>query len=127
MKEQVKKLSKRTLIEKKDRPKITNGTTTKVQCGCGHLYITINRANGDIFEIFAVLGKAGGCACAQNEALTRCITLGLRYGIPIEEYIDQLDNIKCPSPIYDGKEPIYSCAHAIATVLKREMNNGRNL
>jgi len=107
--------------QKTKRSKVAQGETTRVETGCGHLYITINRDNEKIIEVFATLGKAGGCAKAQGEALTRSITLGLKYGIPPEEFVKQLDNIRCPSPALDNGEQIQSCADAIAKVLKKEI------
>jgi ribonucleoside-diphosphate reductase alpha chain len=108
-------------MEKIKRPKETQGTTTRVETGCGHLYVTVGKDNGNIIEVFATLGKAGGCAKAQGEAITRALTLGLKYGIPVEEFIKEFDNIRCPSPAISEREQIYSCADAIAKVLKKEV------
>ncbi len=60
------------------RDKSTIGTTEKIDTGCGHLYITINHnADNGIIEVFAALGKSGGCAMVQNEAITRLISISL--------------------------------------------------
>ena len=85
-------------LKKQERPRETDGTITKIKTGCGSIYITVgkNKDNKPI-EVFATLGKSGGCAMAQLEALGRSISLGLKYGIPLEEYIDQFDNIRCSS------------------------------
>ncbi len=108
------------MMEKKERPIIVPSKTIRVECGCGHLYVTIGRVDGKLFEVFTALGKAGGCGYAQNEALTRAITLGVRYGIPINEYVRQLKDIKCPSMGLDEGEEITSCAHAIAVAIEKE-------
>lgn len=105
-------------MEKIKRPKQTTSETHRVETGCGHLYVTVGRDNGNIIELFATLGKAGGCAHAQAEALTRTISLGLKHKVPVEEYIEQLENIKCPNQTWDDKVQIMSCADAIAKVLK---------
>jgi len=106
---------------KRKRPKKVQSTTERIECGCGHLYITIGKdEEGRIVEIFAILGKAGGCAMAQNEALTRTISLGLKYGIPVQEFVDELRNIRCSAPGIEQGELIYSCADAIAYVLAKE-------
>lgn len=100
---------------KKSRPKNLLGSTVRVETGCGNLYITVNHEDGKgIFEVFATLGKAGGCATVQNEALTRSITLGLRFGIPVSEFVRQLKGIRCPSPNLET----LSCADAIAKALE---------
>lgn len=107
--------------QKLKRPKVTEGTTTRIKTGCGYLYITIGRDGENIIEVLAVLGKAGGCARAQGEAITRSLSLGLKYGVPIEEYIKEFDNIRCPSPVWEEGIEILSCADAIAKVLKKEI------
>ena len=108
-------------MEKQARPKVLTGKSVKVKTGCGNLYITLNKDGSSLFEVFATLGKAGGCGNCQNEALTRAITLGLRYGIPKEEYIKELEGIKCPNPnMFPIKERTLSCPDALARVIKEE-------
>lgn len=106
-------------MEKRNRPKVTQGKTYKVLSGCGNMYITPAWDGGVLIEVFATLGKAGGCASAQLEAITRSISLGLKYGIPVEEYIAELKDVKCPNPAWDGKERVLSCSDAIAGVLEK--------
>lgn len=105
-------------MEKRARPRVTEGDTERVATGCGYLYVTPNRSEGVLIEVFTQLGKAGGCARAQLEALSRSISLGLKYGIPVEEYIDEFKGIRCPSPAWEEGEAILSCADAVAKVLK---------
>ncbi len=109
-------------MEKKERPKVVTSKTIRIECGCGHLYVTIGRVDEELFEVFSTLGKAGGCAYAQNEALTRCITMGFRYGVPVGEYTRQLKEIRCPTIGLDEGEQVLSCAHAIAMALEREVD-----
>lgn len=46
--------------------------------------IPVNKdESGVVFEIIAKLGKSGGCAAAQLEALTRAISIGLRSGVSL--------------------------------------------
>ena len=96
------------------RPKIVKGETENIETGCGHLFITANSVDGKPFEVFAVLGKAGGCSSAQLESTCRLISMALRAGIePIEIY-KQMRGIRCPSGgVFDGQE-ILSCSDAIA-------------
>lgn len=105
-------------MKKTDRPKVTEGKSYKVTTGCGNLYITPNWSNGKLLEVFATLGKSGGCASCQLEAITRAVSLGLRYGIPAEEYIRELKEIRCPSPATDSGQTILSCPDAIGKVLE---------
>ncbi len=108
-------------MPKAKRPKVTPGTTTRVTTGCGNAYITCNEDGNKLpLELFCTLGKPGECAKCQNEALTRSITLGLKYGVPVEDYVKQLKGIKCPSPAIDEEfESIDSCPDAVAKVIEK--------
>jgi ribonucleoside-diphosphate reductase alpha chain len=70
------------------------------------------------------MGKAGGCAASQLEAIGRLVSLGFRSGIEVKAIIEQLRNIRCPSPSWEKGQRIFSCSDAIARVIeKRLMNN----
>jgi len=103
------------------RPVELEGKTARVKTGsCGNLYITVNVNDGKPYEVLARLGKAGGCATCQNEALTRSITLGLKNGIPVKEYVDELRGLQCPGPfMFPKEERVLSCPDGIAKVLER--------
>ncbi|MFA7676935.1 MAG: vitamin B12-dependent ribonucleotide reductase [Candidatus Omnitrophota bacterium] len=104
----------------KPRPEVILGTTTKVTTGCGNLYITVNQdEEGNLFEVFTQMGKAGGCAGSQLEAVGRLVSLALRGGIDIKVIVEQLKGIRCPSPSWDKGKKIFSCADAIARVLEK--------
>ena len=107
-------------MEKKERPKILLSSSYKVTTGCGNLYIHITYLEDKIpLEVFATLGKAGGCLTGQNEALTRAISIGLRYDISPREYIKQLKGIQCPNPVmFPPEKRILSCADAIGKTLE---------
>jgi len=112
-------------MEKLKRPKALSGKTVKVETGCGNLYITLNSDKDKLFEVFATLGKTGACANAQCEALTRLLTLGLRCGVPVGEYIKELDGIQCPNArMFPKKDRVLSCPDAIAKILREEYVNG---
>ena len=105
-------------LKPRKRPKILQGTTHRIKTGCGNLYITVTRDEVGMFEVFSALGKSGQCGAAQNEALCRSISAGLRAGVDPKTYIKQLKGIRCPSPgLEDGVE-ILSCADAIGHVLE---------
>jgi ribonucleoside-diphosphate reductase alpha chain len=98
------------------------GTTTKITTGCGNLYITINEdKDGRPFEVFMQMGKAGGCAASQLEAVGRLVSLALRSGIDLKSIIDQLRGIRCPSPSWSKEGRIFSCADAIARVIESRL------
>jgi ribonucleoside-diphosphate reductase alpha chain len=109
-------------IAPRPRPEVINGTTTKVATGCGNLYVTINRdEEGRPFELFTQMGKAGGCAASQLEAVGRLVSLAFRTGIEVKAIIEQLRNIRCPSPSWEKGQRIFSCADAIARVIEKRL------
>lgn len=106
------------MVDKPSRPPVLGGITVKVNTGCGNMYVQLNWYHGQLFEMFATLGHGGGCATCEMEALTRSITLGLKSGIPVAEYVHQLRGIRCPTPMPFPKESaVLSCPDAIAKTL----------
>ena len=113
-------------IAPRPRPVVINGTTTKVATGCGNLYITINIDDKGLpFEVFIQMGKAGGCAASQLEAIGRLVSLALRSGVENNKIVEQLRGIRCPSPSWEKSGRIFSCADAIARVLELRLGNGK--
>ena len=101
------------------RPKVTTGVTERVNTGCGYIYVTVNFDSRGISEVFSTLGKAGGCAAAQLEAISRLTSLALRSGIDIDSIVKQLRGIRCPSIAWEHGHAILSCSDAIASVLEK--------
>ncbi len=110
-----------TKIQPRKRAKRTTGITERVNTGCGSLYVTINSDDAGLCEVFSTLGKAGGCASAQLEAVCRLITLALRSGVDASAVVKQLRGIRCPSIAWEGGKSVLSCADAIASVLERHV------
>lgn len=108
-------------MEKTKRPKAVNGSTTRIHLQCGNLYVTITRHEGKMFEVFASLGRTGGCAASQMSALTIAITMGIRHGIPPEVYVEKLKGVCCPMVSYDDSVKYVSCPDAIAQVMEIEL------
>ena len=107
-------------LSPRERPAVIRGVTQRVTTGCGNLYVTVNFDDqGNIFEVFSSLGKAGGCASAQLEAISRLCSLALRSGIGVESLVKQLKGIRCPSIGWDHGHAVLSCADAISSVLEK--------
>jgi len=104
------------------RPASLTGTTYREDTGCGPIYITINTDKFGFFELFTNMGKAGGCAASQSEALGRMVSLAWRSGIHPKQVVRQLQDISCHSPTGFGENRILSCADAIAKAILLHMS-----
>jgi len=106
------------------RPRKTTGQTTKYRMGCGTLFVTVNKDEKGLCEVFANLGKAGGCP-SQSEATCRAVSAALRSGVEPQVLIEQLKNIRCLSTIAERKTNkdinVLSCPDAIARALEEAL------
>jgi len=103
----------------RQRPQMTVGVTERIKTGEGYLYVTINEDVNGLCEVFTTIGKAGGNAAAQSEAISRLISLALRSGIEPREIVKQLKGISGPTPVWDGHGgQILSTPDAIGKVIE---------
>ncbi len=101
------------------RPQLLSGETQRMDTGCGKLFIIMNDDEYGPREVFANMGKAGGCASSNTEALGRLISLALKKGAGAGEIVEQLKGIRCHVPYGLGSNATLSCADAIGKALER--------
>ena len=100
-----------------NRTPVLRGETREKVTGCGSLYVTVNEDDFGPREVFANMGKAGGCAAASTEAMGRLISLAFRYGVPPDKVVKQLRGIRCHVPLGLGANQILSCPDAVGKAL----------
>lgn len=106
-------------LHPRPRPAVTHGRTYKTKTGCGTLYVNINSDGYGFCEVFTQMGKSGGCAASNAEAVSRLVSLALRSGIDPSTIVEQLRGIRCPIPTWHEGEMVLSCADAIARTLEK--------
>ena len=95
------------------------GTTYKKETPLGVMFVTINEDDkGNPFEVFVTLGKAGGSAMADAEAMGRLISLALRSGIPLDSIIRQLRGISSDKAVGLGPNKVLSVPDAIGIAIE---------
>jgi ribonucleoside-diphosphate reductase alpha chain len=114
--------TERIFVKPRPRPDVSIGTTAKILTGCGNLYVTINSDENGPVELFAQLGKSGGCVAAHTEALGRMASLALQAGVDPELLNKQLKGIRCPRPAFDKGSITLSCADGVAKALQMYLN-----
>lgn len=109
-------------LRPRTRPRDTVGITRRLRTGEGSLYVTVNHDDNGLCEVFTTIGKAGGNAAAQAEAISRLISLALRSGIDVREIIKQLKGISGPNPVWEEGQLILSTPDAIGKALERHLD-----
>ncbi len=107
---------------KRQRPLMLRGRTFKMISPLGDCYVTINEDEaGRPFEVFCTLGKAGGAATADAEAVGRLMSMALRSGIPISAVRDQLRGISSDRAVGVGPNKVLSLPDTIGQAIERYM------
>jgi ribonucleoside-diphosphate reductase alpha chain len=101
---------------KRARPDRLRSTSIRKDTPLGTMYVHISEdERSQPFEVFISLGKAGGSAMADAEAMGRLISLALRSGIPLMEIHRQLRGISSDRGI--GPHKVLSVPDAIGAAL----------
>ncbi len=119
-----------------DRPMRVDGATYKIITPLGSAFITVNQdSEGNPFEVFITIGKAGSEVAAMAEALGRMISTTLRFGNHLppreraREIVEQLRGIGGSRSVGFGPNKIRSLPDAVAKALSLHFgfeNNGNN-
>ncbi|OGY22714.1 MAG: ribonucleoside-diphosphate reductase [Candidatus Woykebacteria bacterium GWA1_44_8] len=111
-------------VRLRKRPDYLQGVTRRIATPVGHAFVTINAdEQGNPFEVFINVGKAGSDITADAEALGRLVSLALR--IPSEyspkevarQVVNQLTGIGGASQRGFGNGRVYSLADAVSKAL----------
>ena len=107
-----------------ERPLKVDGSTYKIATPLGTAFITVNQdENGNPFEVFITIGKAGSEVAALAEALGRLISTTLRFGnhLPARErareIMNQLKGIAGGRSVGFGPNKIRSLPDAVARAI----------
>jgi len=104
---------------KRSRPDKLRGTTIRKETPLGVMFVNITEDDkGQPFEVFVTLGKAGGSAMADVEAMGRLMSLALRSGIPIMEIHRQLRGISSDRAVGLGPHKVLSVPDAIGIAIE---------
>ncbi len=108
----------------KPRPAKVEGATYRIETPLGVSFITVNQdPDGNPFEVFVIIGKAGSEVAAMAEALGRLISTTLRFGnhLPARErareIMQQLQGIGGGKSVGFGPNKIKSLPDAVARAL----------
>jgi ribonucleoside-diphosphate reductase alpha chain len=105
--------------QKRSRPDKLRGTTIRKETPLGVMFVNITEdEKGQPFEVFLTLGKAGGSAMADAEAMGRLISLALRSGIPITQIHRQLRGISSDRAVGLGPNKVLSVPDAIGIAIE---------
>ncbi|MDE2780945.1 MAG: hypothetical protein OXI91_14900 [Chloroflexota bacterium] len=106
------------------RPRCLPSVTTKLSTELGSLFVTVGLdEDGQPFEVFGSLGKAGSLQHGMTEMACRLVSLHLRRGTPLDEVIGQIQGISemqpWPNRMDDGCTVyVRGLGDAIALVLR---------
>jgi ribonucleoside-diphosphate reductase alpha chain len=103
---------------KRARPDKLRSTSMRKETPLGTMFVHISEDDrGQPFDVFLNLGKAGGSAMADAEAMGRLISLALRSGIPLMEIHRQLRGISSDRAVGLGPNKVMSVPDAVGLAL----------
>lgn len=117
------------VAELQPRPMKVEGATYRIETPLGTAFITVNHdSDGNPFEVFVAIGKAGSEVAAMAEAIGRLISTTLRFGnhLPARErareIVDQLRGIGGAGAVGFGDNKVRSLPDAVAKAIAIHFN-----
>ncbi len=105
--------------KKRARPDKLRSMSIRKETPLGTMFTHISEDDrGQPFDVFINLGKAGGSAMADAEAMGRLISLALRSGIPLQAVVRQLRGISSDRAVGLGPNKVLSVPDAIGIALE---------
>jgi len=110
----------------KKRPDILEGKTQKVKCGCGSLYLTLNKDKGELAEVRMNLGKSGTCVKGLLELISILYSIILQSDFSKDDVKGLIKKhclgINCNEPfLYEGVKHS-SCQDFVAKEILKELD-----
>ncbi|HUS14968.1 MAG TPA: response regulator SirA, partial [Chloroflexia bacterium] len=96
-----------------------NGWLGRMNSPQGTVRLWVSEVDGQPYEVYVVLGKAGSDLTAFAEGIGRMVSIALRSGIPVEILIDQLRGIGGSRSVGFGQSRVLSVPDAIAKMLQQ--------
>lgn len=110
------------------RPDVVQASTPRFVTGCGNLYVIVGvDDDGAVIEVFAKLGKSGGCSACHINAVTKMVSYGLQSGVDVKRVIKGLRGERChrPAGTPGSVSEILSCIDAIGRALEMVTNGDK--
>lgn len=79
------------------RPAHLATETHEIKTGCGTMYVTLSQPHEKYREVYATLGKSGGCAACYLEVISTLATEALNNRVSLEKVLHQFKGVRCPS------------------------------
>ncbi|ADZ70793.1 vitamin B12-dependent ribonucleotide reductase [Polymorphum gilvum] len=118
----VERIIERTVREREKMPDRRKGYTQKARVGGHKVYLTTGEyEDGRLGEIFIDMHKEGAAFRSLMNNFAIAISLGLQYGVPLEEYVDAFTFTRFePAGMVQGNEAIKN-ATSILDYIFREL------
>ncbi|GAB4108686.1 MAG: hypothetical protein OHK0022_60510 [Roseiflexaceae bacterium] len=92
----------------------------------GKMRLFVTELNGQPFEVFAIIGRAGSDVTAFTEAIGRLLSLALRCGIPVNLLAEQLRGIGGSRSAGFGPNQVRSVPDAMGKLLQEHYVYGNS-